>query len=118
MLPLLSLLTARLLTKVRRSPAMTFSSANFNPGACKVIHIDMDAFFASVEQRDNPERVAEGEALRADLVLVEGRDLPHLAVAFGPKIERHVRPAAARQIFGVTANNAGEQNDGHGGDSG
>jgi DNA polymerase-4 len=34
---------------------MTFSSANFNPGARKVIHIDMDAFFASVEQRDNPE---------------------------------------------------------------
>ena len=33
----------------------------------KIIHIDMDAFFASVEQRDNPELRGRPIAIGADV---------------------------------------------------
>ncbi len=38
-----------------RSPADNGTPAEEEPGQRKIIHIDMDAFFASVEQRDDPE---------------------------------------------------------------
>jgi DNA polymerase IV len=46
----------------------------------KIIHIDMDAFFASVEQRDNPELRAQKPArpisLKAGTRLVANRSVP------------------------------------------
>src|SRR3954454_130264 len=66
------------------SPAFGSDGSREPERPCKVIHIDMDAFFASVEQRDNP-------------------DLRGRPVAVGGALERGVVAAASYEArrFGV-----------------
>ena len=60
--------TATQNTAPRDANSKTASSKQGEPSFRKIIHIDMDAFYASVEQRDNPE-------LRCRTALSAGRGL-------------------------------------------
>ena len=68
----------------------------------KIIHIDMDAFYASVEQRDNPELrgkpVAVGHAEERGVVAAASYGSPSVRGAFG-KCRHRRQSGCVRSLF-------------------